>query len=765
MADGNVKKDMLNKNSLCGVYRMIFERSRTAVFITDRFFCISEANAAAEKLSGYGPGEISSMKLSEMIIAEGPSSQIFKGDNAFTDEGSSFAARLIKKDKTAVAAEISVKKISGGIFIVSADISKINKTDDSPDKINIIEYTIHATLDALPLWIAYGDTLGNYQFANKYYSATFKLPIENIIGHNFKEIFPPDLYKKHKLLYDECIKTCCSVTFEDKVTLENGLTAYAYGLYTPLFAEDKTVYGVSVASFDITAKKELELQIQKAFDETKESEEKYRTLVENSICGIGIKEGDKIIYANKTLMKMFGYDDFKEFSSKKTTDYQTPESQKKVKIWMDKKSIGEADDDQIEVDIIHKSGKLITVVLNSADIKIDGKTYTQSAFIDITERKKLKEALKEWTLRYEYIVEASGQLAYDYNLTNGEISWETKPEKLLGYKTKELKSTIKTWSELLHPQDREKSVKKLNEAEGVMLDDEYRLRHKDGHYVWVRDRGIFLRDESGRAIRQIGMLQDISGLKNAEIELISAMQQAESASKAKSVFLANISHEIRTPMNGIMGFTNLLGSSGLNERQKEFNSIIKESCAHLMKLVDDLLDFSNIETKKLKLENAPFNIHYALISSIEIVSEYYKAKNLELEKFVDERINYLVIGDQLRFKQIVINLLTNAIKYTSKGKIGIKILQSSLNEGVSNITIEVSDTGIGIPREKIGEIFEMFHQLGDSNTSRHGGSGIGLSIVKGLIEIMGGNIRVESEPEKGSKFIVELPFNIVRNKG
>jgi len=100
MADGNVKKDMLNKNSLCGVYRMIFERSRTAVFITDRFFCISEANAAAEKLSGYGPGEISSMKLSEMIIAEGPSSQIFKGDNAFTDEGSSFAARLIKKDKT-----------------------------------------------------------------------------------------------------------------------------------------------------------------------------------------------------------------------------------------------------------------------------------------------------------------------------------------------------------------------------------------------------------------------------------------------------------------------------------------------------------------------------------------------------------------------------------------------------------------------------------------------------------------------------------------
>ncbi|HOT77295.1 MAG TPA: PAS domain S-box protein, partial [Candidatus Wallbacteria bacterium] len=598
----------------------------------------------------------------------------------------------------------------------------------------------------------------------KYYSTTFNLPVENIIGHNFKEIFPPALYKKHKLLYDECIKTCRSVIFEDEAVFENGRIAHAYGLYTPLFTEDKKVYGVSVASFDITAKKKLEFQIQKAFEEIKESEEKYRTLVENSICGIGIKDGDKIIYANKTLMKMFGYDDYKEFSSKKTTDYQTPESQKKVKEWMNKKLNAEEAPDKIEVDIIHKSGKIITVILNSADIKIDGKTYTQSAFVDITERKKLKEALKEWTLRYEYIVEASGQIAYDYDLTSGDVSWGTTPEKLLGYKSKEIDSTIETWAGLLHPQDREKSVKKLNEAEGVMLDDEYRLRHKDGHYVWIRDRGIFLRDESGRALRQIGVLQDISVLKNAEIELISALQQAEAASKAKSAFLANISHEIRTPMNGIIGFTNLLSSSGLNERQKEFNSIIKASCMHLMRLVDDLLDFSDIEAKKLKLENVPFNMQYALISSIEIVSEYYKAKNLELEKFVDERINYLVIGDQLRFKQIVINLLTNAIKYTSKGKIGIKIMQASLKENVSNIIIEVYDTGIGIPREKIGEIFEMFHQLGDSSTSRHGGSGIGLSIVKGLIEIMGGTIKVKSEPEKGSRFIVELPLKIVHNK-
>jgi len=221
---------------------------------------------------------------------------------------------------------------------------------------------------------------------------------------------------------------------------------------------------------------------------------------------------------------------------------------------------------------------------------------------------------------------------------------------------------------------------------------------------------------------------------------------------------------VRTPMNGIVGFTNLLKKSGLNGTQKEFVDIIKSSCDHLLGLIDDLLNFSKIEARKIKLDCVVFDIRSAIGESINFVSEQRKAKNLDIETKVDERINYCVSGDLRRFRQIVINLLTNAVKFTPEGKIGVSVSQLSLSDDDAALSVEVRDTGIGIPAEKIGEIFEMFHQLDESSTKRHGGSGIGLSIVKGLAELMGGSVAVESEVGKGSVFTVVIPFKRVRDQ-
>jgi CheY-like chemotaxis protein len=243
--------------------------------------------------------------------------------------------------------------------------------------------------------------------------------------------------------------------------------------------------------------------------------------------------------------------------------------------------------------------------------------------------------------------------------------------------------------------------------------------------------------------------------------LICALEEAEAASRTKNLFLANISHEIRTPMNGIIGFTNLMGASGLNDEQREYNDIIKTSCAHLLGLIDDILDFSKLESKKLELENRPFDIKETLINSINLISEHAKLKKLEIETRFDEAIYYKVSGDELRVRQILINLLTNAVKFTFKGKVGTGISQVSINDEIATIAIEVYDTGIGFPAEKADEIFEVFHQLDESSTKRHVGAGIGLSIVKRLVEMMGGAINVTSETGKGSRFKVVLPFNVV----
>lgn len=512
---------------------------------------------------------------------------------------------------------------------------------------NNIETTIRAAVDSLPLWIACGDAEGKYFFANKYYTTTFGIPVENIIGHNFREIFPPPMYEKHKRMYDECISSGKSVTFEDKFEFADGRVIHTYGVYTPLVGSGGNIYGVSAAAFDITDKKELELKVKKADEELRKSEEK----------------------------------------------------------------------------------------------------------------------ISEWARRYECIVAASGQIAYDYEVATGEILWGSTIEQVLGYACDEINKGFAQWVELLHPDDKDITLAKLDEAEKKLslFDAEYRMRHKKGHYVWVHDRGFFVADASGKAARQLGMIEDVTERKKADDAILKAAKEAEAANRAKSMFLANISHEIRTPMNGIVGFTNLLRKSGLTPEQMEFVDIIKSSCNHLLGLIDDLLDFSKIEAKKLKLESAPFDVRASIEESVKFVSRMSEAKNIDLKSFFDEGITRKVYGDQLRFRQIAINLLTNAIKFTPEnGVVSISVSEISSGNETVDICVEVHDTGIGIPAEKIGEIFEMFHQLDESSTKRHAGSGIGLSIVKGLAELMGGSVLVESEVGKGSAFKVTLPFKKVR---
>jgi PAS domain S-box-containing protein len=288
----------------------------------------------------------------------------------------------------------------------------------------------------------------------------------------------------------------------------------------------------------------------------------------------------------------------------------------------------------------------------------------------------------------------------------------------------------------------------LRTGETQEIEESVTLADGSVRYQFARKGAMIASDGS---LYLIGSTTDITELKNREVELREARQRAVLADRAKSEFLANMSHEIRTPMNGVLGMAELLAKSNLDPKQKTFTDIIVKSGNALLTIINDILDFSKIDAGQLVLDPAPFNLTEAIEDVATLVSTRAKEKDLELIVRVEPGLESLFIGDVGRIRQIVTNLVGNAVKFTDEGHVLVDVTGEPAAGG-TKLTISVTDTGIGIAKEKLDLVFEKFSQVDASSTRRHEGTGLGLAITSRLVELMGGEIGVDSAEGRGSTF-------------
>ena len=624
------------------------------------------------------------------------------------------------------------------------------------------EEYLSATLHSIGDGVIACDTAGNVVSINAVAETLTGWSAADAFGRPIAEVFHiihAETRQAAEIPVSRALREDCTVGLANHTTLiaRNGVERQIADSCAPIHDETGGIHGAVLVFRDVTEEYKSRAQL-------RESETLQRILLDNISAGVVIVDpvSRVIERANNYAITLFGAS-LDHLIGQRCHALLCPANEGACPVCDLGKTV-----DNSEREMLRADGSRLPILKTVKRVQLNGQEKLLECFVDISERKRTEEMLERERLLlnnlkanipdHVYIKDRESRFLWLNEALAKNLGCGS-PQEVIG----------KTDCDFFQNQDGRNyfAIEQGIIATGQpIMDEEARVVWPDGHVSWVSGTKVPLKDSTGEIVGIIGVSQDITQRKRAEAELRrtnrklevttaranTMAERAKAANIAKSDFLSNMSHEIRTPMNGVLGMTGLLLDTELTDEQRHYAKIVRANAESLLNLINDILDFSKIEAKKLDMEMLDFDLASLLDDFAAAMALRVHEKGVELLCNADLDVPTLLRGDPGRLRQILTNLAGNAAKFTHVGEVSIRVSRVESNQNDALLRFSVRDTGIGIPKDKMGRLFDKFSQVDGSITRQYGGSGLGLAIAKQLAELMGGQVGVHSEEGKGSEF-------------
>lgn len=656
----------------------------------------------------------------------------------------------MRRDGSEFPIEIGLNPIhtANGLLVFGAivDLSERRQTELA---LRNTQALYSSLVESLPLNVFRKDLDGKFLFANQRFCQTVQKFLWELIDHTDFDLFPQHLAEKYRR--DDLTVIHSGQVFEaiEEHLQADGRKIYVQVLKAPVCDANGKIIGIQGMFWDVTAREQAEASLH-------ESEARKRAIFEAALdCMILIDHNGKVIEFNPAAEKTFGYTRQEVLGKDMSELLAHPDTRARhhanLERYEQQHEQGSMMGRRMESPLLRKDGEVFLAEISMQPIPMQSSSAFAIMLRDITERKRAEEALRQSNMRFRRLVDSdivgiiivnSDGLVSEANDAFLEMVKFTRKQLMRG----------------------EINIEKLTPVEFRSLDERALIQlHSKGKCTpWEKE---FIRSDGSRVSVLIGLTQldersftmlgfvlDISVQKATEAQLQLAKEAADAANTAKSAFLANMSHEIRTPMNAIIGMTELVLDTSLTPGQREYLEIVQQSAESLLSILNDILDFSKIEAGKLALTTGEFRLRDCICGTLKTLAVQAAKKGLELICDIRPEVPDRLIGDPARLRQIVVNLVGNALKFTERGEVIVRFAVEERHDKKVVLHCQVQDTGIGIPAAKRDSLFRAFEQVHNSMTRKYGGTGLGLAISAKLVDLLDGRIWFESEIGQGSTF-------------